>query len=247
MSHSGEPQSRGGRDVWDRDWWRGRQECFDGKWHACVWDGVCRCGLWFCEVSVCLAVFQELVGGRARSFRNPLLYCCGWPTHSQSHSEQHTHTHRVQQDDADWATACTILTGLFSSLFFFPLSSLHFFICFLFVLCLSSHLLYHLIFFHFCLLISFLSSNCLFIFSYHLFCFLFSFHLSLSSLLSTYLLLFSLTSSFLISSLLASFVFSSHLCFLFFHLISSLLFFFSHFISSLFVIFSLLSVFAFLN
>lgn len=70
---------------------------------ACVWDGAGRCWLWFwaaggwfSEVSACLAVCQEPVGGRSRSFRNALC-CCGWPTsiHSliQNLSEyRNTHT-----------------------------------------------------------------------------------------------------------------------------------------------------------
>lgn len=92
--------------------------------------------------------------------------------HSLIQNNTHTHTHRVQRDDADWAAAIQpfilfssfsshhvspILTWLFSShLFILPLFSLYLFS--LSVLLLSSLLSFNL----FCFLISFFTSSLLF-------------------------------------------------------------------------------------
>ncbi len=186
-------------------------------------------------------VFGSVSGagrGRSRSFRNPLLCCCGWPTHSQSlsepharththarthartHAHTHTHTH-THTRSSDWAT----VKHLFSSHLFHHIKSR--------LSWLGPLLLYsHLFFFPLsspCLFICFLFFLCLsslllcyFIFFnfslliVYLSSYLFSFNISLSSLLSTYLfspVLFIISSWLFLSSHLIS-VFSSFISYI---------------------------------
>jgi len=73
---------------------------------VCVWDGVCRCRLWFCEVNVCLAVCQELVEGDlvhseilcSAAVGGPLIHSLfrnrtHVRTHARTHARTDTHTH----------------------------------------------------------------------------------------------------------------------------------------------------------
>ncbi len=63
------------------------------------WEVTCVCLGWGLPLWALVlwseCVFGSVSGagrGRSRSFRNPLLGCCLWPTHSQSLSEPHART-----------------------------------------------------------------------------------------------------------------------------------------------------------
>lgn len=134
-----EPQRRG--EGWVRQGETERKTGLVFWWElTCVWDRVRR-WLWFCvagssfsEVSVCLAVCQEPVGGRLVHSEIHSADVGGrlpFTRHKNQESDctqTHTATHRVQQDD-EWTTIKHLLSSFLlhrvsSQLFFSSLFSL---------------------------------------------------------------------------------------------------------------------------